>query len=290
MADAVSRGIDMWELFVDNWGNVNAPSADGSSLSFPAVGAPGLPSVAGVAIGPQSTVDRCLINYSLLAGINSQNLWDYVRRVSVGAPSMVLQPGTQEPLTDTKGTGVNNGTLAVYNEPAAAFVVGGASVGTRFGAQYVRADGVAGTFGIAAPDGAKWLSPLLHLLFYIKPPALAPAPKRAPFVYRDSLVAVAAGGVERLGFQVPTFGRKTVAVDITSVEAGTFRVGQIQHLGVVSVGVTYEHNVPSGSGTLTAGATSRVLITNALSDYTMVYYTVAAGGSNVTCSVCAYDD
>lgn len=146
--DAAARGHDVWELLVDEWGDLGHPSTDGSSKSFPPVvpgtvlppaqamtsqqgpaGTPGGPSVvsgqsralpapAAIAIGPRSTVDRCWVLWDIQKVLPNNTPWDYYRRLSVGAPLMFTQPANRWGVSVNPNTLVSTagGAVTIYPE------------------------------------------------------------------------------------------------------------------------------------------------------------------------------
>jgi hypothetical protein len=296
MQQAIAQGADVWELWIDNWGNITDPSADGSSLSFPAVGRKGLPSAAAIAIGPLSLVDRCAVGYAL-----PNTLWadqGYAARwCTVDSPLLYTQPsngGIVQAFPPMQATPNENGSIIVstndgFFSPVDDTYVPGL-MSTLFIEQYLKADGSGPfTFGRNAdPIGTVWCPPVLQLLFYLKPPAVAPPRIRAPFYYNATVPMSTGLGAEKLAFQIPTYGRKNIVVELKAVDAASYRIAAIPTL--LSTGVAQEVTLASG-GPLVANAKVRVPLTDVKSDYLMIYYTVAgaAPGTNFQTWVQAFD-
>lgn len=97
--DAIARGHDVFEVIFTNWGiSANNPPrtlTDFTNLQYPQPGQPGLPAtLAGIAIGPKSTVDRAWVTFNLGKRANLAepvNGYQLIREVSVEAPLLFTQ-------------------------------------------------------------------------------------------------------------------------------------------------------------------------------------------------------
>src|SRR5512147_2258443 len=93
--DATKLGYDVYEVLFADWGITNYPSTIFTNMQFPQPGQPGIPAtVAGIAIGPRSTVDRCWVSYNPLKKRNplvANQPNGLLRMLSVESPLMFAQ-------------------------------------------------------------------------------------------------------------------------------------------------------------------------------------------------------
>lgn len=293
--DARRQGNDVYEVLVSNWGNyaVGAPT---SEQGFPAEDSRGLPAPAAIAIGPRSTVDRAWVVYDLQKVVPSASIFDYPRRVSVGAPLTFPQPSDQIGTGGSVKTGTGslfvlptNGGLNSYNgwnnqyNPTDTY-------GTIYrDGTYYKADGTTGTLGPSVGATSYWMSPLLHLYVYLKPPVSPPPTKRFPLC-----VGIAQGGqagVETLLALIPTYGRKTLSFNYRVIAPGGSAVVRIATVGQVGLGMadTPFEVTRYTSGAVATGLSGRTEITNLNADYTLVYMTPTVIG-NLKMDIIATDD
>lgn len=247
--DAIARGHDVFEVIFTNWGvSPNNPPtvlADFANLQYPPPGQPGLPSsLAGIAIGPKSTVDRAWVTFNLgkRADVSQPvNAYNLIRMLSVESPLVFTQASNpnlrNNPLDpdDPVKTLTQKGALYVYpfvdrpNDPAP----GGSAVqviqpgvsltprndSTVLPEQYRDANGVLRDFKnalIPTVFSSVFLAPTLHLVCYLKNPYHHPATRRAPLQYRGQ-AAVPPNNLdptpsERRLVSIPTYGRRKISV------------------------------------------------------------------------------
>lgn len=200
--DARARGDDVWDLLIDGWGDPTDPTGYGGS--FPKVGERGLPTVFGVAIGPRSSVDRCYLAYSLQKEVSEALEYDFLRSVSLGSPAMFSQIGLRTPVVNGEPF---NSSLVVLPDKAG-LPSGGFDSNTKYRATYKDPGGVTRTLTTAT-----FVRPLLHLMFYLRPPALFPPTQRTVYnINSNSDVSSAAPQV----IAFPTYGRKRVYVSLNN--------------------------------------------------------------------------
>lgn len=276
--DAISRGFSTWDLLISDWGRI--ASLDPTSFSFPAVGQKGMPTVQGIAIGDQSEVDRCFVAYDIEKMIPGNITWDIAHRLSVGSPLMFPQPGSRSPVANGSPlnplTGESN--LVIYPTGTASIINNGGVSPTLFGATYLKKDGSSHAFPA--------INPLLHLVFYLKPPTVGAPSKRAPWSLIDSTTSGAIDG-ETLIAAIPTFGRKRVIIDYRAVGGVTdFRAALIHNCtNMATLGEStdfIELAIPDNSG-------RSYLIEPADADFTMVYFTHLSAGINARITVSTFD-
>lgn len=284
IAQAVSQGADIWELFLENWGDLSSVDTDGTNLGFPAEGQVGLASLAAMSIGPQSNVDRCGVFYALPSTQWAFN--GHARRwLTVDNPLRFTQPGDGQVLVPGARAG-SPGNLAISSAIGTS-TTGNGLLSTRFTNAYLKASGAGpNNFGAAAvAAGAKWLPPLLHLYCYLRPPIVAPPSVRAPLRYSDEVVLAVGGGVETLAFQIPIFGRKSITIDLLTPAADvSYRVGGIAFLPTPTVLIPpQEVALVVAAGPLAANVKTRLaVITDPRCDYLMIYYNKAGALSAQT--------
>lgn len=272
--DAVARGHDVFEVVFTDWGisPTNPPVAtiDFTNLQFPQPGQPGLPAtLAGLAIGPKSTVDRAWVTYNLGKRANvtdPDTAYNLIRMVSVESPLVFTQASNpnvrNNPLdnNDPVKTLTQKGALYVY--PFVDRAAGGSAVqiinpgspnallssrndSTVPPLEYRDANGATRALRnsvVPTPTRSTFVSPTLHLYCYLKSPYYYPPTRRAPLQYRGISNVPANDGEladERCIVQIPTFGRRRIVVeahmDVPAPEAvvgsATFRLGGIPSMG-----------------------------------------------------------
>lgn len=304
LSQAAAHGSDVWELFVRDWGDaVNIGAGEGNMI-FPPVGVPGLSSVAAVAIGPKSLVDRVAIGYNLTgpnqAAGGGPDLAAaqacYPRICSVGSPLLFAQPGSRDVIDSSvlmSQLPPGYGSLAIapytvfvgveYNVPA---------MSTTYSDAYVKATGGAavpfGPAALAANVNCAWLPPFLHLLFYVKPPMFHPPTQRAPWTSLLTRLLTVPASVETLFAQIPVFGRKTfgaslairnLGLGVTTVRVAGLRCGGMAGGGGPMLETTLTTLMLDGP----SGAPQPLSLSSLNFDFLMFYYSVAAiiGGERI---------
>lgn len=211
---AIERGWNTWEVFLSNWNLELAVPIDLNSLLFPNP-APqaAIPSAFSVAIGPNSTVDRCWLQYN---------------------PNIDVDTGTVFPTSYN----VYKEKLLSIRSPINYPVPGNLTVRADFRCNAVEdfvADDGAGTlvpFEWNKVGVGPGVPPLLHLVFYLQPPSLIPT-SRYPFV--EGVTGAAGAGDKTLAAAFPCYGRRTINV-VTQCTSGTPTV----RIGLLSLGSTNE--------------------------------------------------
>lgn len=289
--DAISRGHTAWDLLINNWGNESAPSADGTSLQFPSILTRALPAPAAIAIGPRSLVDHAIVRWDVQKVLPQNSTWDFYRRLSVDAPLSFWQPANRQ----LAGVGSNGGSIVLLTQsnitkpPSNA----GGNLGDdslRFGTQYYKADGTLATFAAnTASAGAapKFISPLLHLIYYLQPPIQIPT-KRAPFFYQYTFRVDGSLGTEVLCAQIPIFGRRRLRISCRpEADVLTFRAGVLDQLASTAI-IPQEQTIWTAAAVpIGVPAVADVELTNAA--YLMIYMTGADADIQAGITVTAID-
>lgn len=300
--DAIDRGQDVYEVLVYGWG-----TALPQCRQWPPEGLPGLAtSVAGIAIGPRSTVDRAWLSYNLMkprALPFIPGVTDRLRRLSVDTPLIFPQanmpngrnqPGAQN---DPVATQTISGALYVFAEqniPGALgplpieFAYPVVSDTTVLPGNYTDVHGVNRIMFSDAAGAAPNTSmfPLLHLYFYLKTPINYVPPKRFPLEVQKVGTAIAAGS-EKLLAQIPTFGRKYIRIMMMCSVTANFRIGALRGIqeqnGMQEQPVDQALAVPANTPTILGSCAVADF-----ADYTNLYVTTTAPGTAIF-QVTAYD-
>lgn len=256
--EANARGMDMFEVLFNSWGviNIATPSQKYSNISYPNAAGPGIPvALAGIAIGPFSTVDRAWVSYSAQKGLNVpasvlyENITDRARRLSVGSPLLFHNSGKDKLNLQADDTtppdpkaAMAKGILAIF---AASQTIAGnptpysfTSISQGPGIQqdttvlpatYFDINGNAQPFGsndavphIPGTTVSVFVPPQLHLYFYLKAPVLPLPASRAPYEMTSGnfQLGTAEEGDEVPIGQIPIFGRKRVRVALRTFISG----------------------------------------------------------------------
>lgn len=205
---AVERGWTSWNLFVGNWGlAAGVPGNDVNSLLFPNPASQAIiPSIAGVAIGPLSDIDRCFIGYNpnlevgtIGGSAGNYNITDQTL-LSVDSPITYPQSGVISVNYDAR---------------------------IRSLASFIPDNGTGVAQAFNFDTGNPGIAPTLHLVFYLQQ-TIIPQLGRYPTV-RSAAFAGVAAGAESLVQAIPVFGRKQANITVrnTSANAISLRVGLV---------------------------------------------------------------
>jgi hypothetical protein len=300
LQDAIARQADVYDVWVHYWGTRidvnNLPSLLGID-SYPYFTQPGLPnSLAGIAIGPESMVDRCWISTNPSKDVAQLNRTaDLVRGISVEQPLLFTQAAKRAPsLSNTISpytpTNVNNPWLA--QSQGLMYVVAniqrqGASniTSTEVPPSYLKEDGTVVTLNPIPPGiNAKWIPPTLQLRLLLRPDILV-STKRMPQIFGnvDNATTALAGLGEVLIQQVPIYGRKNVVVKMRGNNAAggdtfTFRAAVLRTMNYSAT--VQEETVGERTETADAGglASVRFHICNPAAAYLMLYAETSGNG------------
>jgi hypothetical protein len=276
--DAKQRGYDVFEVLFANWGVTDAPpSTIFTDMQFPQPGQPGIPvSLAGIAIGPRSTVDRCWVSYDPLKkrdqmAANQPN--GLLRVCSLDSPLMFVQAAGAAGLKNNPGatddpakTLSDKGQLYIFpmaNKPPGAitFQFTTQQDTTVLPPNYTDVNGVlrgfASKLNPLAPK-PPLETPFLHLYLYLKvPPIALLTTKRAPLQIQGQVVIpINSSGVEKVLAHIPTFGRKAVKIMMKASFGADFRVGALRGIsqlaGMQEQPVDVATGVPANTPTVLA--------------------------------------
>lgn len=295
ISDAKRRGFDIWEVWLSNWGNVGA-GADGNSIFFPnSATNPGisLGGVYGIAIAPQSTVDRALITWAsgnpYSAVISDQKDY-YTTPVSVREPISWTMPGGKTPFTPfTPEELVTISTIPLGGSGSQLYA--GFSNPVVFGDTYFPAgNAVAQTWGVGL-GASVWTQPQLRLLLWLKPPTTGLPLSRAPF-YLQFIMNPVSSATETLFKVIPLQGRRKVSVRIRNTAASgpvNIRLGSVVNESAFNRGI--EATLATAAG-VTATTPFYATINDQEIGFLTVYASLPGGGApdgNLTGIVMAED-
>jgi hypothetical protein len=306
ITDAINAHEDAYDMLVGPIGGLGDPpgpilpagwgSADdpvNGNLQFPIKGQAGLPSLAGIAIGPLSTVDRAWLSwFSQKPGTNSDQ---FLKRVSLDNPlltSLPANPGTIG-TTGDPALALSQGNLYVFSSSATFLGQPITSDATFLPTFYRKADGLhSQTFGIAAPAGV-FIGPLLHLLLYLKQPVAPPPTKRFPQLVKATTTVNFGNMAEAVTAQIPVYGRKHIIIEMVMDDIANFRIGALRAMGPLISATDHFPNRETTEATATAvaaGQTARFELDNANIDY-LTLNSNSTFGAATFCSfyVQAYD-
>lgn len=311
--EAQQRGIDVYEVLVDDW-SINTGGGI-NNVQWPPAGQPSLPvTLAGIAIGPRSTIDRCWVSYDLQKHKLSADttVTDRLRRLSVDSPlifSQAARPGQTLDLATLTPieTQARSGPLIVTayaGIPGDPTNFGGSAYPglTAFGPvdstvmpdEYVDVNGVTRNFipesQPTASPGA--LNPLLHLLLYLKAPTAFVPTKRFPLVLRGTSINQPHPDQEFLVAQIPVYGRRQIKLMMRGSSGGTWsaRIGGLRALAAAnpSYPAIYEEPV---DGTTTPLASGEVVVLSACNGLNtgLDYLNIYATNASIAYQFTAYD-
>jgi hypothetical protein len=310
--EAVERGYDVYEVLFANWGVTDAPpSTIFTDMQFPQPGQPGIPaSIAGIAIGPRSTVDRVWVSYNPLKKRNQNVVGQpngLLRVCSVESPLMFAQAAGPPGVRNNPGapndpalTLSDKGQLYIF--PMANSGFPGPEYSFSFPTQqettvlpptYIDVNGVSRPFGNFHPNpqASTYMTPFLHLYLFLKtPPIPLVYTKRAPLQVQGSIIIPPDDpGQEYVVAQVPTFGRKALKIGMRGT-TGIWRVGALR--GINQSNSLFEQPVDLSTDIL-AGTPVVLGSCNECchyADYTNIYFTPTTNaGGLANFQLTAYD-
>jgi hypothetical protein len=306
ISEAENRGQEVYEVLVSHWGvSGGHPVTLPDNMQWPPQSEPSVPiSLAGIAIGPQSTVDRAWVSYNLQKNratpfpINFPVPVNRIRRLSVDSPLMFTQgsnPAQNLGQVDNPLPALNVGALYVFPEtayglqlipPPISFNYPVPNETTILPSNYIDALGATRTF---INEAGFTMNPLLHLYLYLRAPIIYAPVKRAPLQVKGTVVFTHTHQ-EQVVAQIPTFGRKSLHIMMMSTTIANFRIGALR-------GVSQETGMqeqPVDSATAVAANTPTILSScvqaNHDADYTNLYASIDPGGTQqVSFQLTAYD-
>jgi len=233
--DALARNNEVFEVEFERWGTrLHAPSAvwPEPNLQWPPPGSRPIPSsVAAVAIGPRSTIDRCWISWDrqkiltipVEDNLDPNAVVNVPRIVTIDAPLLFPQATMKGPTlsreTQSWWDAMQFGTAYVFpwGPRPGQNSLGQGQGNQGHGGAYGTTTGfyVSQTYVSYKGETLPFTpleEPFLHLLLYTKLPAFAPASKRAAML-RETTWSV---GEDDFVALYPIFGRKHVNVSLIS--------------------------------------------------------------------------
>lgn len=328
ITDALASSQDVYEVQFPDWGvrTVPAgPTAVNPNFQFPPPRITAIPaSLAAIAIGPRSTIDRCWVSWdrqklvaAIPGGFESSGVVkeSRLRPLSVGQPLTFAQAGQNGILPSTDPVvpftpNPNNSPLAAMHQgflyvfpkdstppytsdtdqANANAIMIDPSATTILPAKY--ADSIGDVWNFSAANGGEelFMTPYLELLLYLRPPTLAPPTKRFPLLVDFEGQVTTLNAFQPVAF-IPIFGRKHVAVGMrNTTHAGDFRLGLLRSVREnVTLASSPPFEVPAGSALAVPQNNSiEFEFQNPCADYLIVYAQVAAA-STIQINLAAYD-
>lgn len=299
--EARARDLDVYNAWVDIWGSRFGPP-DPLVLgtdAYPDLTTPPLPaSIAGIAIGPESDVDRVWLSTNLAKKTPSNVTSVFaIREISVEAPLLYTQGARIGPPIGNPNSPVGaqeDGNLYVFAEN----LIGIKADTTVIPEFYLDINGAQQTLN-SFPDAINFdlVYPRLQLQLLLKEGVL-PATKRVPVRWGNSDNSIL-GGINPVETRVkilPIYGRKRIAVQMRgrSQPAGaaginfTFRVAAIRPLGYVSL--VQEETVGLKTATTSVdGCSTSFNFCDLNADFLILYVAADPGGVLTGWSVSASD-
>lgn len=320
--EAIARSHDVFTVLLEDWGTAStdryplAVAANGVTVINQAA-FPQTP--AGIAIGPNSTVDRAWLSWNTQKGLQPS--------LQIQEPESMAHIITHErPLMFAQPAGVGRST-SVLTPPSGGFMrelmqLGllyvlpsyGYSTGPEDAAgtvsrmastilppQYYTFDGQLEDFPTNEGNNVFFIDmPTLELQFILKPGILPPAGKRLPYQFRWYSAPANGGGVgvpgipeipsgdETLVGAFPTFGRKTIVIGASATIGETvFRVAALRGLtdiqnapGEVNNRFVPQETTEGQKTTPAADVMVRFQLCDPCADYILLYATSPGPGDD----------
>lgn len=272
LKEAISRQEQAYDVWIDGWGTRIAAWNGPTFLaddSYPPFNEAGLgDSLAGIAIGPESDVDRVWIVTNPSKNIaNIANATFLIREVSVEQPLLFSQPAKIDrplvaitaPALPTAQDAASNGVLYVVADlprNGAGYRV----TSTEVPPSYLKADFTVEDLNVVPPAiNIRFAPPRLQLRLLLQPNVVTQTKRSSALwgVVNPAESLAIATGAERLVAQWPMFGRKHVEVNMRCDQLNaltgqvTFRVAKLRTLNYDATNVNEE---TIGLKTITADA------------------------------------
>ena len=273
LKEAIARQMETYDAFVYFWGTNtapwNLPTAIGLD-SYPYLNQPGIPdSIAGVAIGPESDVDRAWIttNVSKDLATAAGDVTLLTREISVEQPLLFTQPAKIDrslvsllaPTLPSDTYEAQRRSLMYVFAKRATAGYGPRTSSTEIPPTYIRLDGTVADFFPNPLDGINFnlTPPILHLRFFLQP-GVPMQTKRSQRLFGITNPAeTKAVGADTTVAMWPMFGRKHVEVMLRT-DTMTPNTGQVQFrvtkLRTLTRGATQVQEELIGSKIVTANA------------------------------------
>lgn len=217
--DALATSQATYDLDFTDWGFRVAPD---TNVRFPEGTSRAIPTtLAGISIGPKSTVDRCWVSWDrqkVLAIPNDSNPDDVTsppRYLSLGTPLTYAQATVIGSLGANDGVrnAMQRGLLYVFAYAEGLDTATHDGVNGHTTILPVNYADQFGTSHVFADAGGGFEAPFLHLVLNLRPALMAPPTKRFP-LNRTSLASVLLANPKTRIALIPIFGRKRVRVQL----------------------------------------------------------------------------
>lgn len=325
--DALATSQDAYAVEFPDWGVrtvAAAAKAINPNFQWPPPGSPAAESsLAVMAIGPRSTVDRCWVTWNrqkIVTAIPSDTpvaVDSRPRQLSAGSPIVFATggrpgylPSVADPpiLNNDPQTAMHNGWIYAFpKERGDAAIVNssltppgfqGTADTTILPSTYVDETGAITPLASSGFIGTLTILPFLELLLYPQAPRFAPPAQRFPYFF-DATRDVIVGSGFNVVAQVPIFGRRHTRVSLRTSTFGGFagttnyRVGVLRNINEGAAALSrpiFEAPVGSAAG-VAANQAVDFDLGHLCADYLNVYAQTVGGGvpGRVQVTVAAYD-
>jgi hypothetical protein len=315
--NALASSQETYDLDFADWGFRSDPLKPNENVRFPSPGKSAIPTtLAGLSIGPKSTVDRCWVSWDRQRNLTIPNDTDSglvtspLRRLSLGSPltySQATNVGTLVPGVDIAvNAAMQRGLLYVFahafgmGEPPTPFSYDLGYFGdtTILPETYVDQFGVIRQF--KGSGGFDFEAPFLHLVLNLRPPRFSPPTERFPLMRTNTTSVLLANPKTRVAM-IPIFGRKHVRVQVVSRTSGPvmgrtsdFWLGLVRNLNESKTAApndfspVFEINAGTALG-LAPDVPASFSLDNPCADYLAIYNTTTIGNNHLMYTVVAYD-
>lgn len=284
-AEAIRLGLPYFDMFISEWGAGTGIYANSSGIQYPVAAADArLPAPRGIAIHPQSDIDRVLIGTSVGDGVQANIIGSSSQirprnfSLSVEAPMILAPPAIMVPSAGV----VPPSTITLYAHPDTYYHATYAKSGTATLSAFSDA-----TIPIDATPALT--KPLLALRFYLQTPPSAGLVRTrqyfplsrtnlgSPGITNPVTINHATASGERLFAIIPCHGRDCVTLGFRSVGcAPSIRVAVNDFTTSPPAGGTQLERTQVTSTALTSNVPLQFAFAPG-GDWVMLYYTPTAG-------------
>lgn len=326
--DALASSQDVYEVQFPDWGVRTQPAAQASvnpNFQFPPPGIAAIPtSLAALAIGPRSTVDRAWVSWDrqkLVAAIpGTQEVNPIVkesrlRRVSVEhpityacaskrgiLPSTLVSPPVANLFQNNSPThAMDTGLLYVFPKDSQPPYVNSQDIAdasavmvdpdrtTILPAHFIDQAGVTWPFSPNTNANAVLITPYLELVLYFRSPLISPPTSRAPYHLDTAAQVTVLNTLEPVAF-IPIYGRKHVGLTLLNRNLHTtdYRIGFLRITREEAINSTPFEGAGGTALAVAAGHTADFKFDNPCADYLTIFASTTAA-SFISIQLAAYD-
>lgn len=299
LKDAISRQADVYSVLWQAWGSgvvLTNVGLNGTPLdAYPAFTEQGFgDSLAGIAIGPRSDVDRCWLTINPSRDLTQAGLaYPVIRPISVGAPLLFTQPGRiSQPLSANANYLLVPPATLAQSLSSCYVTCQGQDTPQRTGSTAIPATYLKADFTTAQLNHidnlAKISMPTLELMLLLRGGLMVPLQRMtARWGNFANEVTAGVGAAEVVIAQIPIYGRKHISVQMRGehltdpAATMTFRAAVLRPL--VTATIVQEQTV--GQKTAGIGAPAGAVdfqICDPCADWLILYATCSVALGRVT--------